>query len=154
MPDTVHQIPLTLIDAAALPRDRTTTDPTALAELTNSIARHGLRQPIELFATDDGFALISGHRRLQAFRQLAANRPEFATVPAFLRSPATLAEALAAMVEENDIRADISPWEQGRIIVTAWADRHFRHARRRGRRALPLRRPPAQTPACVTWPAS
>ncbi|MGB5559006.1 MAG: ParB N-terminal domain-containing protein, partial [Paracoccaceae bacterium] len=126
MPNTVHQIPLDQIDAAALPRDRTTTGPAALAELTDSIARHGLRQPIELFATDDGYALISGHRRLQAVRQLALARPDdHTTIPAFLRDPATLAEALAAMVEENDIRADISPWEQGQIIVTAWADRHF-----------------------------
>ncbi len=125
MTDQIHQIPLDSIDAEALPRDRAATDPTALAELVDSIARTGLRQPVELFATDDGYALISGHRRLAAFRQLALARPDLTTIPAFLRTPSTLTEALTAMVEENDIRADISPWEQGRIIVTAWQNELF-----------------------------
>ncbi len=126
MTDQITLIPLDRIDAEALPRDRAATDPTALGELIDSIARHGLRQPVELFATDTGYALISGHRRLQAFRHLARTRPaDFAAIPAFLRAPASLAAALTAMVEENDIRADISPWEQGRIIVTAWEAEHF-----------------------------
>lgn len=126
MTDIVHQIPLDQIDAQALPRDRSATDPAALAELVNSIARNGLRQPVELFATDEGYGLISGHRRLQAFRALAETRPkDFATIPAFLRDPATLAEALTAMIEENDIRAAIPPWDQTRMVVEAVEHAHY-----------------------------
>src|SRR5690606_10270003 len=43
----------------------------------------------------------------------------FDTIPAFLRTPATLTEAMTAMVEENAIRADISPWEQAMVAVRA-----------------------------------
>lgn len=121
MTDSIHAIPLDRIDEDALPRDRTRLDPTALSELTTSIATTGLRQPIEVFATDTGYGLISGLRRLTAFRQLAGSRPDdFATIPAFLRDPGTLETALTRMVEENDIRADISPWDQARMVIEAW----------------------------------
>ena len=41
------------------------------------------------------------------------------TIQAFLRTPQTLPQALAAMVAENEIRADITPWEKGRLIMNA-----------------------------------
>ena len=113
------------IDEHALPRDRTTLDPEALSELRTSIAASGLRQPIEVFelAEPDGphsYGLISGFRRLTAMRELCALNPTRpATIAATLRHPAGLAEAMAEMVEENDIRAELSPWEQGRILLTA-----------------------------------
>nr|MBA3325632.1 hypothetical protein [Paracoccaceae bacterium] len=40
-------------------------------------------------------------------------------IPAFLRERTTLAAALAAMVEENEIRADLSPFERGLVAVAA-----------------------------------
>jgi ParB family chromosome partitioning protein len=40
-------------------------------------------------------------------------------IPAFVRRPADEAEALADMIAENEIRADLSPWEKGRIVVEA-----------------------------------
>ena len=113
-------IPLTDIDENALPRDRTTLCPTALNELQNSIATHGLRTPIEVFAsTTAPYGLISGFRRLTAVRNLAALNPAITTIAATLRTPATLQDALTTMVEENDIRADLSPWEKGRIATRA-----------------------------------
>lgn len=111
-------LPIDRIDANALPRDRSGLEHEALAELQSSIAANGLRMPIEVFETETGYALISGLRRLTAVTNLCALRGTTAEIAAFIRTPATLAEALAAMVEENDIRQNPSPWERGRIITT------------------------------------
>jgi ParB family chromosome partitioning protein len=142
----VTLIPLSAIEAEALPRDRTGLAPEALAELQASILASGLRQPIEVFAAapDPGdapgdapedapgdapgdapaeaaprYGLISGYRRIAAFRALCSgpDDPRFARIPAFVRRPADEAEALADMIAENEIRADLSPWEKGRIVV-------------------------------------
>lgn len=127
----VHQIPLSAIAADALARDRARLDPVALEELKSSILAHGLRQPIELFelAEPEGelrYGLIAGFRRLAAFRALAAlGLQGHETIPAFLRAPRSIAEALVAMVEENAIRADLSPWEQALIALTARDQGHF-----------------------------
>jgi ParB family transcriptional regulator, chromosome partitioning protein len=117
----VHLIDPALIYDTALPRDRTTLDDHALAELEMSIIATGLRQPIEVwkFANPpEGktFGLISGQRRLTVFRRIHASRPE-ARIPAFLRTPRDIPDAMARMIAENEIRAEISPWEKGRIIV-------------------------------------
>lgn len=111
-------IPIAEIDTNALPRDRTGLDPDALAELQSSIAASGLRMPIEVFKTETGYALISGLRRLTAVTNLCALRGTTPEIAAFLRTPATLTAALVAMVEENDIRHNPSPWERARIITT------------------------------------
>ncbi len=125
MTDTTapRAVKLCEIDASALPRDRTALDETALAELATSIALSGLRQPIEVFESQPGpgilpYGLISGLRRLTAMRRLAAGDPD-ATVPAFVRTPRDAAHAMAEMVAENEIRADLTPWERGRIVVEA-----------------------------------
>ena len=78
------QIPTHLIDDHALPRDRTQLDATALTELRLSIASHGLRTPIEVFSLPDGYALISGFRRLSAYRALhtLTQNPGYATIAA------------------------------------------------------------------------
>jgi ParB family chromosome partitioning protein len=135
MSDTVHAIPLDAIDAEAIARDRTRLDEAAFLELRDSIARTGLRQPIEVFALDTPedapggaprFGLVSGFRRLRAFRSLAAADPgRWATIPAFVRPHASVAEVLAAMVAENDVRADLSPWEKGAIAARATRAGHF-----------------------------
>ncbi len=124
--DTVHRIALTEIDGAALTRDRSGLDEDALTELRLSIAASGLRMPIELFELTEPrpphrYGLLSGLRRLQAFQALheLTGQERYAAIPAFLRAPGTMAEALAAMVEENEIRAELSPWERGRIALLA-----------------------------------
>jgi ParB family chromosome partitioning protein len=115
MTDTIHPIPLDQIDAHALPRDRLDLDDTALAELTHSIAQTGLRQPIEVFERAGGtYGLLSGYRRLTAHARL-----DRATIPAFIRQPRDIPDALAQMIAENEIRAEISPWEKGRIVTRA-----------------------------------
>lgn len=115
------RIPTDAIDETALPRDRTGLSGPAFTELKLSIAKSGLRLPIEVFATRTGYALISGYRRLLAVRALhqSTGDARFAEIEATLRTPATRAEALTAMVEENEIREALSPWERGAIIVRA-----------------------------------
>jgi ParB family chromosome partitioning protein len=122
----IVQIPLDAIDEAALARDRTLLDEEAMHELRLSIAANGLRMPIELFERAHPepprlYGLISGLRRLSAFRSLLelTGQERYRTIPAFVRSPNSLAQALAAMVEENEIRTELSPWERGRIAAMA-----------------------------------
>ncbi len=114
----------TVIDDTALIRDRTTLDPEALESLQISLLAEGLRQPVEVWALREPtqtrqYGLISGLRRLTAFRNLAGINPSFDTIPAFMRSPADLPAAMAAMVTENEIRTQITPWEKGALIVSA-----------------------------------
>jgi ParB family chromosome partitioning protein len=135
-PHTLHhllltEIPVAEIDAAALTRDREGLDAGALTELRLSIAASGLRIPIEVFPLPEPkpaesgppyrYGLISGLRRLRAFQALheLTGQPKYAAIPAFLHPPGTMAEALASMVEENEIRAAVSPWERGRIAYLA-----------------------------------
>ena len=121
--DPIIHIPLAAIAMDALPRDRSTLDEAALAELQASINDTGLRQPIEVWklsTPSDGhdYGLISGLRRLTAHHNLNRLRPTaFTTVAAFLRQPASVVDAMAAMVAENEVRADLSPWDRGRMLV-------------------------------------
>jgi ParB family chromosome partitioning protein len=99
-PTTIHHIPLTEIDAAALTRDRSGLDDDALTGLRLSIAVSGLRMPVELFALPEPenaapnpphrYGLISGLRRLHAYRALheLTGDDRYAEIPAFLRPPA------------------------------------------------------------------
>ena len=119
MPDRLIEIPLGQIRADALPRDRTAENPAAMEELTLAIATAGLRQPVEVWALTTPkpphlYGLIAGYRRLSACRALG--RP---TISAFLRHPASLADAVQAMVSENELRSDLSPYERARILVAS-----------------------------------
>lgn len=85
----------------------------------DQIARDGLRQSIELWALRTPqpplrYGLISGYRRLAALTENGAK-----TIPAFLRDVASLPDAMANMVAENEIRAQISPWDRARTINDA-----------------------------------
>jgi ParB family chromosome partitioning protein len=82
--------------------------------------------PIEVYALAEPrephrYGLISGFRRLAAFRALHAysGLEQFAAIPAFLRAPRSVEEVYLQMVEENAIRADLSPWEQALAPVRA-----------------------------------
>jgi ParB family chromosome partitioning protein len=121
----IHAIPLAEIDDEAMPRDRTGLDPEALAELQSSIVTSGLRMPVELFPLAEPvegrlYGIVSGFRRVAVFRALAEYGLEgYDTIPAFLRQPRDAGHAFISMVEENEIRAPLSPWERGRIALVA-----------------------------------
>ena len=114
-----EMLPLVQIDADFIRRDRMVEDEEAMAELLESLRVHGLRTPIEVTKVDDGYGLISGFRRLDAFRRLAETDPRFAEIPAFVREAGTGQGAYVSMVEENELRANLSPYERGRIAVLA-----------------------------------
>jgi ParB family chromosome partitioning protein len=123
----IHLIPIAEIDEAALARDRTALDGDALEELRGSIAVSGLRMPIEVFELAEPrgahrYGLISGFRRLAAVRALAEtfhDKTRFAAIPAFVRQPKSAEDVYIQMVEENAIRAEVSPWEQAMVAVKA-----------------------------------
>ncbi len=119
-------IPITEIDATALPRDRTQLDEDAMAELTTSIATTGLRMPVEVWKLSQPteqhrYGLISGLRRLTAHQRLADLRQNgtFTEIAAFVRTPETIPAAMADMVAENEIRAETSAWEKGATLLAA-----------------------------------
>ena len=49
---------------------RRTFDPEELQALTDSIAAHGVLQPVVVVEDGDGFVLVAGERRLRAVTQL------------------------------------------------------------------------------------
>ncbi|OSP54421.1 ParB N-terminal domain-containing protein [Pseudoruegeria sp. SK021] len=119
-------IPTNQIVADELTRDRMALDPEAMEELKASIAASGLRLPVEVFELDGAapggprYGLLSGFRRLAAVRALEGQGAgKFATIRAILREPGSVAGAFLAMVEENEIRANLSPYERGRVAVIA-----------------------------------
>ncbi len=114
-----EMLPLDQIDADFIRRDRMVEDEEAMAELLESLRVHGLRTPIEVTQDGDGYGLISGFRRLDAFRRLAGSDSRFAEIPAFVRSAGTGQGAYVSMVEENELRSNLSPYERGRIAVLA-----------------------------------
>ena len=120
----VLSLPLDAVRSDHLERDRIEAESEAQAALVQSIRARGQQQPIEVQALPDGgYGLISGWRRLLALRQLHAETGEarFAQVQALLRSPADQAQAYVAMVEENEMRADLSYFERARIVRRAVA---------------------------------
>lgn len=123
----IVEIPLDQIKPDAMVRDRTVMDKAELDELRASISLHGMRLPIEVFEIADAeegtpkYGLLSGYRRLWAVRELAAStgQDKFKTIRALVRDPEALGGSFTAMVEENEIRAQLSHYERGRIAVVA-----------------------------------
>lgn len=117
----IREIELGKIDVDHIMRDRSVIIQAELDELTSSISETGLRLPIEVNQGSDGtYVLISGYRRLLAFQKLAVMQPDqFGKIKALVRAPQDSADAFAAMVEENEIRANLSHYERGRIAVVA-----------------------------------
>jgi ParB family chromosome partitioning protein len=119
----ITEVPTPAIEAEAMVRDRTRLDEAEMAELRHSIASSGLRLPIEIYPLDgEGrFGLLSGYRRLLAVRQLHAETgdPRHGRIRALIRPGTDAGAAFASMVEENEIRANLSQFERGRIAVVA-----------------------------------
>jgi ParB family chromosome partitioning protein len=122
----IAEIALDDIDEGALIRDRMALDAEELDELKRSIAAHGLRLPIEVFektAPDGGkrYGLLSGYRRLFAYRGLRElwSGERYDRIRAIVRDPEAMGGTFVAMVEENEVRADLSHFERGRIAVLA-----------------------------------
>ena len=115
---------LAAVEAAHLVRDRVVLAEDEMAALSDSLRARGQQTPIEVMELDAGrYGLISGWRRLTALQQLHAETGDaaFASIKALLRRREDLSAAYVAMVEENEIRADLSFYERARIAVQAAA---------------------------------
>lgn len=123
----IAELPLDQIDEGAMVRDRMIVTEDEMQELRLSIAAHGLRLPIEVFEVETRagqgprYGLLSGYRRLQAVRGLyeLTQAEKHATIRALIRPRAESDEAFVAMVEENEVRQELSHFERGRIAVIA-----------------------------------
>lgn len=79
-----------------------------LQQLTDSIRDHGVQEPVTLRPTDNGYELLSGHRRCRA-----AELAGLTSVPAIIR-PMTDDEATVYMVDANLHRPHILPSEKAK----------------------------------------
>ncbi|MEM0949749.1 MAG: ParB N-terminal domain-containing protein [Pseudomonadota bacterium] len=120
------EIPLAEIDADDMVRDRAQLDPDEMRELRDSILANGLRLPIEVYELVEPrgemrYGVLSGYRRLKAMQEIwdGTELTKFSTIRAIIRQPASVPAAFAAMVEENEVRANLTPFERGRIAVIA-----------------------------------
>ncbi len=89
----------------------------AMAELTESIRRHGILQPLSVRRMEGGYELICGERRLRAARNAGLTE-----IPCILMQMEDRESALAAMVE-NLQRQDLDFVEEALAIsrlISTW----------------------------------
>lgn len=128
----IEELPLAAIDENHLVRDRIEQDEEELQSLIASIRARGQQTPAEVVPLEDTFGgrthgLISGWRRLTALKRLYAETsdPKFATLKALVIKPDSAEESYVAMVEENEIRVNLSHYERARIAVRAYKEGVF-----------------------------
>jgi len=115
-------LPLDAIEMHHILRDRMGMYGEELEVLVASIRARGQSTPIEVTPLPDQpgrYGLISGYRRMAALRKLAQEDPAFGTVKAQVISHGSAQAAYVAMVEENEVRVDLSPYERAHMVVRA-----------------------------------
>ncbi len=122
----IELLPLDAIDDRHLVRDRLEQNEDEMTALVDSLRARGQQMPIEVVALPApaggrSYGLISGWRRLTALRRLfrETGDAKFSTVRAMIITPDTAQDAYVAMVEENEIRVNLSHYERARIAVRA-----------------------------------
>ncbi|MCQ0090563.1 ParB N-terminal domain-containing protein [Roseovarius sp. M141] len=119
----VLALPLKSVRADYLIRDRLVCDADEMEALKQSIRQRGQQTPIEVTDLGQGdYGLISGWRRLQALSELheeSGGLERFGVIQALLRLPEDRPAAYIAMLEENEVRANLSFYERARIVVQA-----------------------------------
>lgn len=122
----IEAVPLDQIDTFHLVRDRVVMDEEEMSALMVSLRARGQQMPVELVPIEDHpeglrYGLVSGWRRLTALRRLLAETGDarFAAVRAMVIRPETAQDAYVAMVEENEIRVNLSFYERARIALRA-----------------------------------
>ncbi len=111
----VKKIAIADISLHHLSRDRMVLENEEMEVLKASVSERGQQTPIEVVALGEGlYGLISGLRRVEALKALGQGE-----VLAFVRRPEGSQDAYRSMVEENEIRANLSFYERANIAVTA-----------------------------------
>lgn len=121
------ELPVDDIDEGAMIRDRLTLSEDDMQELRQSIAAYGLRLPIEVFELErpgregQRYGLLSGYRRLLATRNLLelTEADKYRSIRAVIRPREDSGGAFVSMIEENEVREELSHFERGRIAVIA-----------------------------------
>jgi ParB/RepB/Spo0J family partition protein len=108
MSDQVEQIAVTLIRPGK--NHRREFDPEKLAELADSIGKHGLAQPITVRPVGEGYEIVAGERRFRAISELL----KWAYAPCLVRAMSD-EEAEVIMGIENLQRADLLPLEEAEV---------------------------------------
>lgn len=88
---------------------RKSMDPGGLEELRDSIANHGVMQPIMVRKHGVGYQLVAGERRWRAARLAGLER-----IPAVIRQDLSDSEMLELALVENVQRRDLDPIERAR----------------------------------------
>ena len=107
----IQNVPLTHIRPDGT-QPRKTIDETALAELADSIAAHGVLQPIAVRPNGDGYIIIHGERRWRASHIAGKS-----TIPVIIRDnggPEDRAALLAQQIIENVHRENMNPVDEAR----------------------------------------
>ena len=132
----IEALPLEAVNAHYLVRDRLVQDDDEMAALMASIRARGQQTPIEVTALpvpDHGpaYGLITGWRRLTALNRLYQETSDtrFSTIKALVVNPDTVQDAYVAMVEENEIRVNLSLFERANIARRAAEEGIFPTAR-------------------------
>jgi ParB/RepB/Spo0J family partition protein len=114
----VEALSLDDLEMGHLVRDRISLQSEDLEALKSSLKARGQQTPIEVVDRGTGvspqYGLISGWRRMIALSEIGITE-----VLAIVRQPKTSSEAYVAMIEENEIRSDISFYERARVVVKA-----------------------------------
>jgi len=101
-----------------------------LASLAESIRQRGLIHPILVRPHPDPerfgqYQIVCGERRYRALRQLAQADPDqFGTVPVRVE-PLDDTDTLLAVLQENALRRDFSPYERAAFYRALYEDEHF-----------------------------
>lgn len=111
----VKKLPLAAISVHHLSRDRLVLDEDEMEALVTSIATRGQQAPVEVVeVAPEKFGLISGLRRVEALSRLGETH-----VLAFVKRPETSHDAYQAMIEENEIRSNLSFFERAQVALAA-----------------------------------
>lgn len=128
----IEELPLEAVDGRYLVRDRLERDDDEMTALIESLRSRGQQTPIEVATLAEArssatYGLISGWRRLTALRRLyeETSDPKFSYVQARVVRPESACDAYLSMVEENEIRVNLSHYERARIVVRALAEGVF-----------------------------
>ena len=132
----LERLPLETIEISHLVRDRLVQDEDEMEALMASLEARGQQTPIEVVRLPQPrggktHGLISGWRRVTALTQLHARSgdPRFGFARALVIAPESASDAYVAMVEENEIRVNLSFYERARIATRAVAEGVYPDAR-------------------------
>ena len=94
---------------------RTNIDDASIDELSNSISKYGLLNPITVVSNNNKYLLIAGHRRLLALKKL-----NYTSVPCMIVSNDVLDKIIEVQLIENIQREDISDNDLNSALITLY----------------------------------